>query len=247
MTRRLIHRLLLPSLALLLVAAMACVAVPSIREAMIREVRSRMGRHSVESRMAELKPRIAAVWRDRALKAGFAELPANILIVVLKDEKQLHVFGGEPGDERLLASYPVLAASGTAGPKLREGDRQVPEGFYAVESLNPNSRFHLALRVNYPSTADRDAATAERRTNLGGDIMIHGGAGSIGCVAIGDPAIEEVFTLAALVGISNVEIIMTPSGEPVSHVTSDTPTWVAERYRAMDARLRTLRWEGRGK
>src|SRR5690606_33287906 len=99
--------------------------------------------------------------------------------------------------------YPVLAASGQAGPKLREGDRQVPEGFYAIESLHPNSRFHLALRVNYPNQSDRQRAAEDGRTNLGGDIMIHGSNASVGCLAMGDPAAEDLFVLVADVGIQN--------------------------------------------
>ena len=71
-----------------------------------------------------------------------------------------------------LARYPIRAASGALGPKLREGDRQVPEGVYDIESLNPNSRFHVALRVGYPNAFDRQMAGREGRTALGGDIMI---------------------------------------------------------------------------
>lgn len=96
------------------------------------------------------------------------------------------------------------------GPKLREGDRQVPEGVYPLESLNPNSRFHVALRVGYPNELDRQAGQQEGRGNLGGDIMIHGGSASIGCLAIGDPAAEELFVLAAAVGIENVTVVLSP-------------------------------------
>ena len=75
-----------------------------------------------------------------------------------------------------------------------EGDKQVPEGFYRIELLNPNSRYHLSLRVNYPNADDIERAREDRRDllNLGGDIMIHGGAESIGCIAIGNPAIEHL-------------------------------------------------------
>ena len=69
--------------------------------------------------------------------------------------------------------YPILAASGVLGPKLREGDKQVPEGIYGAEALNPNSKFHLSIRLNYPNTFDRRMAQSDGRTQLGGDIMIH--------------------------------------------------------------------------
>ena len=82
---------------------------------------------------------------------------------------------------RMCNSIPVLGMSGKLGPKLGEGDRQVPEGIHRVESLNPNSLYHLALRVGYPNEEDRKHAAQEGRTNLGSDIMIHGKNSSIGC------------------------------------------------------------------
>lgn len=106
---------------------------------------------------------------------------------------------------------PILRASGGPGPKLAEGDGQVPEGIYAIESLNPNSRHHLALKVGYPNESDRSWADSDGRTALGGDIMIHGGSLSIGCIAIGDPAIERVFPLAEEVGVEDVRVVIAPS------------------------------------
>jgi murein L,D-transpeptidase YafK len=92
------------------------------------------------------------------------------------------------------------------GPKLREGDKRTPEGLYAIESHNPRSSFHRALKVSYPSAADRIAA-AKRGVAPGGDIMIHGirnGLGFIGrlqrrldwtagCIAVTNPEIEEIY------------------------------------------------------
>jgi murein L,D-transpeptidase YafK len=105
---------------------------------------------------------------------------------------------------------PILAASGLPGPKLRQGDGQVPEGIYAVPALNPNSRFHLSIMLDYPNAYDVAVAEAEGRTDLGGEIFIHGGAASIGCLAIGDDAIERLFVLVADVGIENVAVIVAP-------------------------------------
>jgi hypothetical protein len=101
---------------------------------------------------------------------------------------------------RLVHRYPVLAASGALGPKLRQGDLQVPEGVYRVLWLNPNSSYHLSMKLDYPNAFDREHARRDRRTDLGGDIFVHGRAVSIGCVALGDPAIEELFVLAADTG-----------------------------------------------
>lgn len=160
--------------------------------------------------------------------------PPQFTLLCLKEEKrvELHV-PGTNGQYRLIKSYPILAASGGAGPKLKEGDCQVPEGFYKIESLNPNSRFHLSLRVNYPNPEDRRHAKEEGRKNLGGDIMIHGGAASIGCIALGDPAAEELFVLAAKTGIEDIKVIIAPVDfrtRPVSDVKAEKPAWLKSLY-----------------
>ena len=158
----------------------------------------------------------------------------KMTLIGLKDEKVLELhLAGKDGVYHLIRRYPVLAASGSAGPKLREGDGQVPEGFYAIEFLNANSRFHLSLRVGYPNKEDRQHAKAEGREKLGGDIMIHGGAASIGCIAIGDPGIEEVFVLAHTVGIKNIQVIISPVDfrtRPMSDVQTENPNWLKPLY-----------------
>lgn len=210
--------------------------IPAVR----REIRVRMSHHTVPERVAQIAPRVEPLWRER-LGVPPSQVQ-QLSIVALKNERQLHVFARAGDTNTRLITYSILAASGGLGPKLREGDRQVPEGLYAIESLNPNSRFHLALRVNYPSQLDRDAALADGRDSatLGGDIMIHGGAASIGCVAIGDEAIEELFWLVASVGLERVEIVLAPSSGPASLIRPETPAWLRERYQALDRRLRTL-------
>src|SRR5688572_27444529 len=117
-------------------AAAAALASPYGRQALhVVAVRMR-GRRRVEQRVAEF-----AAARERVRlaceRAGVAFPPRRVVLVGLKDERRLHVYGGaDERSQRLIASYPVVAASGTLGPKLREGDRQVPEGVYALESLN---------------------------------------------------------------------------------------------------------------
>jgi murein L,D-transpeptidase YafK len=95
---------------------------------------------------------------------------------------------------RLISKYPILAISGGPGPKRREGDKQVPEGFYEIDRFNPKSLFHLSLGLNYPNASDRVLSDSE---HPGSDIFIHGSNVSIGCAPLGDEAIEEVY-LAAL-------------------------------------------------
>lgn len=203
----------------------------------LREARARLGRATVEMRLAEVGPRVEPLWRRRAADIHAAFPPRRVALVVLKAERRVLVFA----DGALLSTHAVTAASGAAGPKLREGDRQVPEGFYRVESLNPNSRFRLSLRVDYPSARDREDAAADGRAgeDLGGDIMIHGGAASIGCIAVGDEAIEELFWLVATVGIDAVELVLCPDASPAAGAAG-RPAWVRDRYEELDRRLREL-------
>ena len=97
------------------------------------------------------------------------------------------------GKERyqLFRTYKVAAMSGELGPKQKEGDKQAPEGFYFVPAsrMNPNSRFHLSFNLGYPNGYDR----AHKRT--GSALMVHGAKVSIGCFAMTDPKIEEIYTL----------------------------------------------------
>jgi murein L,D-transpeptidase YafK len=75
---------------------------------------------------------------------------------------------------KINAELKKRVASGGLGPKLGAGDRQGPERIYAIESLNPNSLFHLSMRLNYPNEFDQMRAKQDGRSDLGGDIMIHG-------------------------------------------------------------------------
>ncbi|MCL4553812.1 MAG: L,D-transpeptidase family protein [Actinobacteria bacterium] len=160
--------------------------------------------------------------------------PERILFAGIKDEELLEVWAAGPGQElRWIATYPVLAASGQAGPKLREGDRQVPEGIYRIIGLNPNSAFHLSMKLDYPNEFDLEQAHREGRENLGGDIFIHGRDVSIGCLAMGDPVIEELFVLAADVGIENATVVIAPSDPRVAPLSADiegAPDWLPVLY-----------------
>lgn len=92
-----------------------------------------------------------------------------------------------------VTTYGICAASGGLGPKRREGDRQVPEGFYAISYFNSASRFHLSMQVSYPNAADRRHGHPR---SPGGEIMIHGNCVSAGCLALGDERIEELWVMA---------------------------------------------------
>jgi hypothetical protein len=175
--------------------------------------------------------------------AGVAYPPRSLTLLALKEERRLELWAGGSGSLRLVRSYPVLAASGVAGPKLREGDLQVPEGVYRIPLLNPNSSYHLSLKVDYPNAFDRRRARADGRTRLGGDIFIHGREVSIGCIAIGDPAIEEVFVLASDVGLPRIKVLIAPRDLRL-HPGRDVPTaanrWLDELYAALRAEMAAL-------
>ena len=144
---------------------------------------------------ARVRPELEASLHRVGLRFG-----DPVFLRAYKRERLLEVFvkGREDGKFRLFRSYPIAGASGELGPKLREGDRQVPEGFYLVSAaaMNPESRFHLSFNIGYPNALDR----FHGRT--GSLIMIHGGRASIGCLAMTDPGIEEIYLLcdAALRG-----------------------------------------------
>jgi len=143
-------------------------------------------------------------------KSDFISYPKKLTLIALKYEKSLEVWGEGSSGYRKITTYPFTAFSGRLGPKLKEGDRQNPEGIYGISYLNPNSKFHLSMRVNYPNLFDKKMAKKENRENLGGDIMIHGSNQTIGCIPIGDNKIEELYFLVQKVGIVNIKVIISP-------------------------------------
>lgn len=199
-----------------------------------------MGGRSIPAVMAQYGDAARARLQPHFDVAGVAYPPAGIALLGFKEEKQLELYAKDAaGQWRFIRRYPIVAASGIVGPKLREGDLQVPEGIYAIETLNPNSSFHLSLRVNYPNAFDRAIAEKEARTNLGGDIYIHGKDQSVGCLAMGDAAIEELFVLVVEVGKENIEVILAPEDFRIQGVRQGDG-WRGELYAAIAARLRAF-------
>ena len=201
--------------------------------------------YTVEQRLAQFSAPVATRLAPAFTHAGLSYPPHEIAYVAFKDQRQLQLYAraSKAGPWTFVKQYPVLAASGKAGPKLKEGDRQVPEGIYQAESLNPNSRFHLSIRLNYPNAFDRQMAQRDKRTQLGGDIMIHGNQVSIGCLAMGDEAAEDLFILAALVSKERTRIVVSPTdfrgGKAASLRT--TPQWTGALYDDLRAELKQYR------
>ncbi len=167
-------------------------------------------------------------------KNGIAYPPDKITLIGLKDEEVLLVFARDrQGKLKQVKMYPVVDASGLPGPKLKQGDKQVPEGIYKISGLHPNSIAYLALRVNYPNEEDKANAKKDKRTNLGGDIEIHGSFWSTGCLAMGNTAIEDIFVLANDVGCENIQLILSPCDLRVKVPGIDVkrqPSWVPPLY-----------------
>lgn len=159
--------------------------------------------------------------------------PQEVVLLATKEEKELELWARNDGDFKFIRSYPIRKASGGPGPKLREGDKQVPEGIYRITHLNPNSQFHLSMRLNYPNAYDLMRAAKEGRSNPGGDIYIHGKAQSTGCLAVGDIAIEELFVLVNTIGTERTSVVIAPHDprkKPLDGFASHLPLWAVELY-----------------
>ena len=152
---------------------------------------------STQQKAARVKSAYAEKWetlKAELLKENFDPASFDLFIRIMKKEKLVEVWLKEKKEHkyRLFKTYEICYYSGELGPKRQQGDGQVPEGFYSVEAFNPYSSYHLSLRVSYPNQSDRIIG----KSNLGGDIMIHGNCVSIGCVPITDTYIKELYVLA---------------------------------------------------
>jgi murein L,D-transpeptidase YafK len=136
----------------------------------------------------ELPPELLSLLREKKMPKY-----APILVRIFKEEAELEVWKQDStGRFQLLKTYPICRWSGDLGPKLHEGDRQAPEGFYTItpDSMNPNSSFYLSINVGYPNSFDK----ANDRD--GSSLMIHGDCWSTGCYAMTDEHIAEIYPLA---------------------------------------------------
>jgi murein L,D-transpeptidase YafK len=176
-------------------------------------------------------------------RAKISYPPSKITFLSLKEERLLIVFApDEKGKWKQITGYYVVGTSGKAGPKLKEGDLQIPEGYYKITGLYPNSIAHLGLRVNYPNSVDKLHARKEKRAKLGGDILIHGSYWSTGCLAMGNVAIEELYVLAHDVGCNNIELIFSPCNLLTDKPLVDfkkQPAWLPALYKDLTASLKT--------
>lgn len=164
-------------LGLLLLSLMA----PTLSRDVPANERSRQAAARVSDALQQELRQLGATWG------------AAVYLRLFKASKELEVWVDTGERHQLLRSWPICTWSGQLGPKQRQGDWQAPEGFYAVgpRQLNPASNYHLAFNLGYPNAYDR----ALGRT--GDYLMVHGNCVSIGCYAMGDAGIEEIYTLVA--------------------------------------------------
>jgi len=242
--RRLALAALLVATSMIAVAVVRYSAQPGkakVKAALAKE-RPSPQTYTVAQRVEQYGGDVASRLRPAFSAANVTYPPHEVAYVAFKDKRQLQVYARNASSERwrFVKQYRVHAASGLAGPKLAEGDRQVPEGIYQAELLNPNSRFHLSIRLNYPNDFDRQMALRDKRSRLGGDIMIHGNAVSIGCLAMGDEGAEDLFILAAKVKRERIRIIVSPTDFRVGNATPlhDGPAWTGTLYKALRSELK---------
>lgn len=164
--------------------------------------------------------RVSQAWAQNndSLRSLFAakKIPypaANIYLRFFKSSNEMELWAraDDTGKYTLIKNYRVCALSGSLGPKRWEGDRQVPEGMYFIDDFNPKSEFHLSMLLNYPNYSDM---VIGNKVKPGGDIYIHGGCVTVGCLPMTDPVIRELYTLcmnAKLAGQNYIPVHIYPT------------------------------------
>lgn len=200
------------------------------------------GMETVDSIIEKIEEDVLKRLESNLERIGFEELPDELVIVGLKEERILEVYAMAENQFKLLKTYPFTAFSGKLGPKLKEGDNQIPEGIYKIEYLNPNSSYYLSMKINYPNELDLSKTEFETIDELGSNIFIHGKSVTIGCIPIGDKGIEELFILVKNSIDKDVKVILSPRD---FRRNSETPNiegidWELELYEAIENELGAL-------
>ena len=164
-------------------------------------------------------PRVAQAMKKyydsagREFKKKNMPYPAkDIFLRAFKSQNDLELWArvNENSEYRLIKTFRICSISGKLGPKRGQGDRQVPEGFYFIDEFNTNSDYLLSLKLNYPNFADQMMGKGK----LGGDIYIHGGCVTIGCLPMNDEGIKELYIIclgARLNGQMNIPVHVYPT------------------------------------
>lgn len=194
------------------------------------------------------KMKIYGPYAKQQLQPDFAKArvhypPKKITLLAYKKSNRLQLWASDDDKWHYIKTYSILAASGHPGPKLHSGDNQVPEGIYKIKAFNPSSHFTLSMQIDYPNAFDKKQAEKEGRSDLGENIFIHGKDSSVGCLAMGDEAIEELFVLSRLVGKNHIDVIIAPQdfhSKQLVH-NQQSPSWTVQLYSKIKAALRPFR------
>ncbi|MGQ3892257.1 L,D-transpeptidase family protein [Legionella sp. CNM-4043-24] len=173
--------------------------------------------------------------------AQVAYPPKDIALLAFKKERKVELWAKNDNQSwRYIHSYPLTAMSGRLGPKLKERDGQIPEGIYRLTTFNPFSSMHLSMMIDYPNHYDRLQASKDGRKQLGNNIFLHGKDMSVGCLAVGDRAIDQLFLLARRVGLSHVKVIISPNDlrkEKPATSNFAQPRWLPDLYKQINEAL----------
>lgn len=175
-------------ISLILVSAITL----STGKTMTEDFKSAQSKHPrVKVALAEKEASIKRLFEQKKIPWP----PRRVFLRAFKRERviELWVSRTASGAFELLKEYSFCASSGAFGPKRRQGDGQIPEGFYHIDRFNPASNFYLSLGLNYPNQSDRILGANGK---LGGDIFIHGDCVTIGCIPITDDLIKELYIIA---------------------------------------------------
>jgi TonB family protein len=192
---------------------------------------------TVKQAMQRFGPPARAALKKRFAQAGIAYPAAKITMIALKQERMVYLFA-ENKSPVLIGSYPLSTFSGKLGPKLRQGDLQIPEGVYEIDGRAAS--FRLALNVKYPNEFDLRMASQDKRTALGSDILVHNGTVSTGCLVLTMPDMQELFIAASDVGLNDVTLIIAPCNLLTSSAGTDfsrQPAWVPQLYSDLKKKL----------
>lgn len=172
---------------------------------------------------------------------GMSYPPRDIALLAFKQEQRIQLWAKNDNTPwRYIHTYPLTAFSGRLGPKLKERDGQIPEGIYRLTMFNPFSSMHLSMMINYPNEFDKLQASKDGRKGLGGNIFLHGKSLSVGCLAVGDAAIDQLFLLTRRVGLNHVKVIIAPNDLRQAKPATNTfaqPRWLPELYQKINQAL----------
>lgn len=184
---------------------------------------------SPEQRIARARKQWGNVTERRCQELRVKFPPERMLFRAYKSERQLELWiGNKAGPLKLYKTFQVAAASGSIGPKRKEGDKQVPEGVYFIDRFNPRSSYYLSLGLNYPNSYDRAVGDPNQP---GSDIFIHGSRVSIGCLAMTDDGIREIYPLALdtkSAGQTRIPVLIFPcklTRENLDRISREYPQW----------------------